>query len=60
MNSHIETRKFLWLDLENGWIAFDIKINGIHSRYEYLEIERYENGPREVTTLNEKRKHEFK
>lgn len=31
-------RYLLWVNLEEGWIAFEYKLDDIHHHYEYLEI----------------------
>lgn len=34
------TRHFLWINEEEGWIAFQIKLNGVHQYYQYLKYEK--------------------
>ena len=33
------TRHLMWINEEEGWIAFEYKVNGVHSHYEYLELD---------------------
>lgn len=32
------TRHLMWINDEQGWIAFQYKVNGEHHHYEYLQI----------------------
>jgi hypothetical protein len=44
-------RKLLWIDLEKGWIAFEYLNDGKHDHYEYLEIQKISDEPREFPKL---------
>lgn len=32
------TRHLMWVNEEEGWIAFQYKVDGIHQYYEYVQI----------------------
>lgn len=45
-------RYILWIDFEKGFIAFEYKLDGKHSHYEYLEFGDKENRSYPVLEYN--------